>query len=280
MAHGAFSRFKPSPAYAMHRSRVSPSSIVLSRPNPAYSHRNSLRIIAAHSRIRQCGYEPSSSYHCLSSNSPLRMKPSPILPSRAAPRLAVRSGKESKGKDSKGKKKGGKGGGGGGGGGRGSKGEATKRGGPRSNVWSKDIAETEYQASAGEAKPPRSKQQGQAAVASADRRDGDVRGKGGEDFGDDYTSSDEDFEIGYQDFGDDYTGVMATGGIPVETQEVLQAPVSPDFHFHISGESRKVIVALGPVLPWFLRLQLVVSPSSRDFGSNGQELCLSTYQYV
>lgn len=34
-------------------------------------------------------------------------------------------------------------------------------------------------------------------VVSVDRWDGDVRGKGGEDFGDDYIFSDEDFEIGY-----------------------------------------------------------------------------------
>lgn len=230
MAYRSLIEFKPSPVCAM--------STVLSRRNSAYSRRNSLRTNAAHSRIGQCGaHEPSSSYYCLSSNS---MKP---IPSRASFRLVVRSGKEIKGKESKGKKKGGKGGGGGGS----SKGELAKKAGPRPNVWSKDIAETEYQASRGEAKPSRSKQQGQVAVAG---REVDVRGKGGDRA---KTGAGDDEEFGYQDFGDDYTGVLATGGIPVEILEVLQAqeqmpnPLWPTFVSSNAGVWRGYGAAFSPI---------------------------------
>ena len=229
MAHGSLSRFKPSSACAMHHAcvhtvRVAPSSSLLSRPNSVSSHRNSLQTNVAHSR-RQCGsaHEPSSSHRCLSSASSLPSRPSPILPSRASSRFIVRSAKESKGKDSKGKIKGGKGEGAGGGG---SKGDTPKRTGPRPNVWSKDIAETEYQVSRSEAKPQSSKQQGQEA--SGDRRDSDVKGKGGR--GGSATGGNgivpQGAAPGLQtNFDDDYTGVIATGGIPVETEQILQAPV-------------------------------------------------------
>lgn len=230
MAHGSLSRIKPSSGCALHpRVRVSPPPSSFSRINLGSSQRNSLQSNnAGHSR-RQCGsgaHEPSSSRYCWSSGSSLRSRRAPILTSRVSSRFVVRSAKENMGKDSKGKKKGGKGGGGGGGGGGGSKGEAPKRTGPRPNVWSKDIAETEYQASRTEAKPPSAKQQGREV--GKERRGGDARGKGGQGgstTGGNGIVAERAAPTLQTDFDDDYTGVVATGGIPVETQEILQAPV-------------------------------------------------------
>ena len=221
MAHGTLSGFKPCGAMqrsCAHTVRVSLSSSLLSRPNPS-SNRNCLQTNVAHSR-RQCGsgaHEPSSSRRCLSSASSLRSRRSAVLPSRASSRFVVRSAKESKGKDSKGKNKGGKGGG------PGSKGEAPKRTGPRPNVWSKDIAETEYQGSRSESKPPSANQQGREATASRDgKRKG---GRGGSAPGGNGSVPQGAASRLQTDFDDDYTGVVATGGIPVETEEILQAPV-------------------------------------------------------
>lgn len=165
-------------AYRFKPSSAGAMSTVLSRRSNALG-------------TRQC--EPC---HCLRSSKP--------APARL---FVVRSAKDSKGKDSKGqKKKGGKGG----------KGEQPAKkaaAGPRPNVWSKDIAETEYQASRG---APSSKQQRGPATTS------DVRGNG-------RSSAAIEEDCKYQDFGDDFTAVMTTGGIPVETLEVLQTPVRFEF---------------------------------------------------
>ncbi|KAG0573557.1 hypothetical protein KC19_VG188200 [Ceratodon purpureus] len=265
IAHGLLSRFKTSTARAMQRSRahtVRNSFSLHSRPIPVSSHRNSsLQINVAYPR-RQCGsgaHELSSSRHRLSSASSLRL---PIVRSRASSRFVVRGAKESKDKDWKGKDNGRKGGGGGDGGG--SKRDPSKRTGPRPNVWSKDIAETEYQVSKSEAKPQSSKQQGREATASRDGKGG----RGCSSTGGIGNVPESGAPRLQTDFDDDYTGVVATGGIPVETQQVLQSPEQmpnplwPTFLSNNAGVWRGVGAAFSPITA---QMEPVALGSSKEY---------------
>ncbi|KAG0595738.1 hypothetical protein M758_UG192800 [Ceratodon purpureus] len=269
IGHGSLSRFKPSIARAMHRScahsvRVSSSLL---------SWNSTLQTDVTHSRS-QCGsgaHEPSSSRHCLSSASSLRSRALPILRPTASSRFVVRAAKEDKGKDSEGKKKGGKRGGGGGGGG-GSKGDLPKRTGPRPNVWSKDIAETEYQASRSEAKPQSSKQQGQEATASRDGKGG----RGGSTTGGNGIVPEVAALRLQTDFDDDHTGVVATGGIPVETQQILQSPEQmpnplwPTFVSSNAGVWRGVGAAFSPITA---EMEPVALGRSKEYLYDAAVLC-------
>lgn len=211
-----------------------------------------------------------------------------MLPSRTLSRFVVRNAKESKGKDSKGKKPGGKGGGGRGGGGAKSQGEAAaagknsapaKKAGPRANVWSRDVAEAEYQASRGDsAKNPSSKQNGRSVTAGGGGRQGSDgksgRGQGSNGNGIAPQVAAGRLEMNFDD--DDYTGVVATGGIPVEVQEVLQAPEQmpnplwPTFVSSNAGVWQGIGAAFSPITA---EMEPVALGSSKEYLYDATVLC-------
>lgn len=131
--------------------------------------------------------------------------------------LVVRSEKDRKGKDLKGKKKG-QGQGQGAGKSRGEppskKSSASPK--PRGNVWSKDIAETEYRSLKQQetSQAPKSKQRASPAVKVKERREDPRR----------IVARDASFAEQDLDFGE-YIGMVVSGPIPVVVQQVLQPPV-------------------------------------------------------
>lgn len=129
--------------------------------------------------------------------------------------LVVRSEKDKKGKDLKGKKKGqGQGAGKSRGEPPSKKSSASPK--PRGNVWSKDIAETEYRSLKQQeiSQAPKSKQRASPAVKVKERREEPRR----------IVARDASFAEQDLDFGE-YIGMVVSGPIPVVVQQVLQSPV-------------------------------------------------------
>lgn len=133
--------------------------------------------------------------------------------------MVVRSEKDRKGKDSKGKKQGqGQGQGAGAGKSRGEppskKSSASPK--PRGNVWSKDIAETEYRSLKQQemTQAPKSKQRASPAVKVKEGREEPRRIVAQDAL---FTEQDLDF--------DEYIGMVVSGPIQVVVQQVLQSPV-------------------------------------------------------